>query len=74
MPLQGPTRRMPRMSHGEILRMHRWCLDNRENPRVIKWLQNHRPRSNWTGTYIQYAYLEMPGEGIIGRLLLWLGA
>lgn len=73
MPLQGPTRRIPHFTPPEAIRMARWIADHRDDAAVLKWLQTHRPRSNWTGTWMQYAYCEMP-RGVIGRILRWLGA
>lgn len=68
MPLTGPSRRMPCLSPGQVYRMHRWIILHQSDPVVMCWLQTHRPRSNWTGSSLQWAWLEMP-RGCFRRLL-----
>jgi hypothetical protein len=38
----------------------RWCDRHRDNDRVKQWLAENPPDEGWTGTPIEWAYLEMP--------------
>jgi hypothetical protein len=40
--------------------MDQWCEENADNPRVLDWLRVNGPPSFFTGTAMQWAYLEMP--------------
>jgi len=38
----------------------RWKRKNENDARVLKWIAAHPPPEEWTGTPLEYAFVEMP--------------
>jgi hypothetical protein len=41
------------------LEMEAWCKQFGQHPRVVKWLKDNPPPSDWRGTPAEFAYAEM---------------